>query len=119
MTRVKSATSLPTMSFLIVAGLTWYCTRKIYRVAHRFRHKEGTLAHDIEAATRSRLSPVEAANGFLQIANANMAAAIKRISVAKGYDLRDYVLTSFGGAGAQHACAIARLLGMSRVLCSP
>ncbi len=82
-------------------------------------HKLDRLVDDIDAAIGSRLSPVDAADGFLQIANANMAAAIKRISVAKGYDLRDYVLTSFGGAGAQHACAIARRLGMSRVLCSP
>jgi 5-oxoprolinase (ATP-hydrolysing) len=65
------------------------------------------------------LGSVELAEGFIQIANANMASAIKRISLAKGYDVREYALTTFGGAGAQHACAIARMLGMSRVLCSP
>jgi len=84
-------------------------------VVRRLEH----LAGQVELRTGVPLSPIEAAEGFLEIANANMAAAIKRISVAKGYDLRDYVLTSFGGAGAQHACSIASLLGIARVLCSP
>lgn len=82
-------------------------------------HKLGTLCEEVSAATGSRLGPVELADGFIKIANANMTSAIKRISMAKGYDVREYVLTTFGGAGAQHACAMARMLGMSRVLCSP
>ena len=65
------------------------------------------------------LDPVDLAEGFIKIANANMASAIKRISLAKGYDVREYALTTFGGAGAQHACAVAQTLGISRVLCSP
>jgi 5-oxoprolinase (ATP-hydrolysing) len=68
---------------------------------------------------RTKLSPVELADGFVRIANANMAAAIKRISLAKGYDPARYVLTTFGGAGGQHACAIARTLGIRRILYSP
>jgi len=56
------------------------------------------------------------AEGFLAVANANMAAAIKRVSVAKGYDVREYALVSFGGAGAQHACAVADELGVTRIL---
>ena len=66
-----------------------------------------------------RYTPVELADGFRQIANANMVRAIRRISVAKGYDPADYVLVSFGGAGSQHACALARSLGTPRVLIHP
>ena len=58
--------------------------------------------------------PAEAvAEGFLRIAVENMANAIKKISVQRGYDVTDYCLTVFGGAGAQHACAIADTLGMT------
>ncbi|MFH1108057.1 MAG: hydantoinase B/oxoprolinase family protein [Planctomycetota bacterium] len=77
------------------------------------------LCAEVNAATGSSLSPFELADGFIKIANANMAAAIKRISLAKGYDPAHYVLTTFGGAGAQHACALARTLGITRILCSP
>ena len=66
-----------------------------------------------------RYSPVELADGFRRIANANMVRAIRRISVAKGYDPADYVLVSFGGAGSQHACALARSLGTPKVLIHP
>ena len=64
-------------------------------------------------------TPVELAEGFCAIANANMVRAIRKISVAKGYDPADYTLVTFGGAGAQHACAIARALGTRRVLIHP
>lgn len=64
-------------------------------------------------------TPLELAEGFLQIANANMVRAIRNISVARGYDPADYVLVSFGGAGSQHACAIARSLGIQEVLIHP
>jgi 5-oxoprolinase (ATP-hydrolysing) len=50
--------------------------------------------------------------GFLQIANERMAEAVRRISVREGYDPAHYALVAFGGAGAQHACDLARLLGM-------
>jgi len=86
---------------------------------HAVERKLASLCDEVIANTNSRLEPVDLAQGFVQIANANMAAAIKRISIAKGYDAREYILTTFGGAGAQHACAIARTLGISRVLCSP
>ncbi len=59
------------------------------------------------------------AEGFVRIANANMVRPIRGISVARGYHPRDYVLVTFGGAGAQHACAIARELGMPKVLAHP
>jgi 5-oxoprolinase (ATP-hydrolysing) len=64
-------------------------------------------------------SPDQVAQGFLQVAVANMANAIKRISVQKGHDVGEYVLTTFGGAGAQHACAVADSLGIRTVLVPP
>ncbi len=66
-----------------------------------------------------KYTPLELAEGFVQIANANMVRAIRKISVARGYDPRDYVLVTFGGAGGQHACAMARELGIRRVLSHP
>jgi 5-oxoprolinase (ATP-hydrolysing) len=66
-----------------------------------------------------RYQPLELAEGFLKIANENMVRAIRNISVAKGYDPADYVLVSFGGAGGQHACAIARALGIEKILLHP
>ncbi len=60
-----------------------------------------------------------AAAGFVEVANQRMAEAIRQISVAKGYDLRSHVLVLLGGAAGQHACGIARRLGMREVLCHP
>jgi len=77
------------------------------------------LATEVTKATGRQMAPTELAEGFVQIANANMAAAIKQVSVSRGYDVRDYVLSSFGGAGGQHACAIARILGMTKIHISP
>jgi 5-oxoprolinase (ATP-hydrolysing) len=59
------------------------------------------------------------AEGFLAIAVENMARAIRRISIQRGYDVADYVLACFGGAGGQHACLVADALGMSRVMIHP
>ena len=64
-------------------------------------------------------TPLELAQGYVDIANTTMARAIRKISVARGYDPADYALVTFGGAGAQHACELARSLGMSRVLSHP
>jgi len=64
-------------------------------------------------------SPEEVANGFLRIAVENMANAIKKISVQRGYDVTEYALTCFGGAGGQHACAVADNLGMETVIIHP
>ncbi|HEY4113095.1 MAG TPA: hydantoinase/oxoprolinase family protein, partial [Rhizomicrobium sp.] len=61
----------------------------------------------------------EIADGFIRIAVENMANAIRRISVAKGYDARDYTLNCFGGAGGQHACLVADALGMTRIFIHP
>ena len=59
------------------------------------------------------------ADGFIRIAIENMANAIRRISIAKGYDVRDYALNCFGGAGGQHACLVAEALGIGTVLIHP
>ncbi len=59
------------------------------------------------------------ADGLLQIANDNMVQAIRKVSVAKGYDPSEYALVSFGGAGGQHACGIAERLGIRTVLLHP
>ena len=64
-------------------------------------------------------SPEEIAEGFLKIAVENMANAIKKISVQRGYDVTRYVLNSFGGAGGQHACLVADALGMESILIHP
>ncbi|HVL70892.1 MAG TPA: hydantoinase B/oxoprolinase family protein, partial [Beijerinckiaceae bacterium] len=61
----------------------------------------------------------EVADGLLRIAVANMAEAIKKISVQRGYDVTGYALNCFGGAGGQHACLVADALGMTRVLIHP
>ncbi|MFH2000323.1 MAG: hydantoinase B/oxoprolinase family protein, partial [Planctomycetota bacterium] len=58
----------------------------------------------------------QALEGYLAIANERMAGAIRRISIQRGYDPADYALVAFGGAGGQHACAVAGLLGMERVI---
>jgi 5-oxoprolinase (ATP-hydrolysing) len=77
------------------------------------------LAAEIGGATGRSLSAEQVAQGFVDIANANMANAIKRISVQRGYDVTAYALTVFGGAGGQHACAVADALAMSTVLAHP
>ncbi|MEO0908757.1 MAG: hydantoinase B/oxoprolinase family protein [Pseudomonadota bacterium] len=64
-------------------------------------------------------SAEEVADGFLKIAVENMANAIKKISVQRGYDVTEYALNCFGGAGGQHACAVADALGMETVLIHP
>lgn len=84
---------------------------------------EQRLTELCEQVARSPLgrtyTPVELAQGFVDIANTTMARAIRKISVARGYDPADYALVTFGGAGAQHACQLARSLGMTHVLSHP
>ncbi|OAR27334.1 5-oxoprolinase [Streptomyces sp. ERV7] len=64
-------------------------------------------------------TPEEVAAGFLEIAVLNMANAVKKISVQRGHDVTRYALTSFGGAGGQHACAVADALGVDTVVVPP
>jgi 5-oxoprolinase (ATP-hydrolysing) len=77
------------------------------------------LAAEIEAATGDVRSVAEVADGFLKIAVENMANAIKQISIQRGYDVTEYTLNCFGGAGGQHACLVADALGMTRVFIHP
>jgi 5-oxoprolinase (ATP-hydrolysing) len=77
------------------------------------------LAQTISQATGQVALPEVVAQGFLEIAVEKMASAIKKISVQRGYDVSEYVLCCFGGAGGQHACAIADVLGMTQVFIHP
>ncbi|MFV8751322.1 hydantoinase B/oxoprolinase family protein [Nannocystaceae bacterium ST9] len=84
-------------------------------VARRFAE----LADRIAAATGDRRSPAEVAEGFIEIAVANMAEAIAKISIERGHDLDDHALCCFGGAAGQHACLVADALGMRTVVIHP
>jgi 5-oxoprolinase (ATP-hydrolysing) len=77
------------------------------------------LAQQIHAATGDRRKPEDVAEGFRRIAMENMANAIKKISIQRGYDVTEYALQCFGGAGGQHACDIADTLGMTRIFVHP
>ena len=72
-----------------------------------------------ELATQTGRSAEGVAEGFINIAVQQMANAIKKISVARGYDVTRYTLQCFGGAGGQHACLVADALGMTRVFVHP
>ena len=77
------------------------------------------LADEIAMATGTPTTPEAVAAGALEIAVASMANAIKKISVARGHDVAGYTLQCFGGAGGQHACAVADALGMNEVFIHP
>ncbi|HWI27322.1 MAG TPA: hydantoinase B/oxoprolinase family protein [Stellaceae bacterium] len=81
--------------------------------------KFAELADEIARATGNRRTPASVAEGFLKIAVENMANAIKQISIQRGYDVTEYTLCCFGGAGGQHACLVADALGMKRVYIHP
>lgn len=70
-------------------------------------------------ATDTRLAAEAVAEGFIRIAVQQMANAIKKISVARGYDVTRYLMQCFGGAGAQHACLVAQALGIKQILIHP
>lgn len=77
------------------------------------------IALEVERATGNQLELDRIAEGFLDIAVDNMAAAIRKISIARGHDVTRYTLACFGGAGGQHACRVADALGMERILIHP
>jgi 5-oxoprolinase (ATP-hydrolysing) len=81
--------------------------------------KFAILAGEIEAATGRAQDKRDVAEGFLRIAVANMANAIKQVSVQKGHDVSAFALQCFGGAGGQHACLVADELGMQTVFIHP
>ena len=66
-----------------------------------------------------QLTAEQIAEGYLQVAVENMANAIKKISIQRGYDIRNYVLNCFGGAGGQHACLVADHLAIEKILIHP
>ncbi|MFF3887946.1 hydantoinase B/oxoprolinase family protein [Streptomyces sp. NPDC001914] len=83
------------------------------------RERFAALAQEIHDRTGDARTPEQVAEGYLQIAVANIANAVKRISVQKGHDVTRYALTTFGGAGGQHACRVADSLGIRTVLVPP
>jgi len=83
------------------------------------RQKFAALADEIQQKTGDVRSPEQVAEGFLAIAIETMANAIKKISIQRGYDVNDYTLCCFGGAGGQHACQIADALGMKQIFLHP
>jgi 5-oxoprolinase (ATP-hydrolysing) len=83
------------------------------------RQKFAELAAEIQTKMGDRRSAEQVAAGFLAIAIDRMANAIKKISVQRGYDVTEYTLCCFGGAGGQHACLIAEALGMTQVFLHP
>lgn len=83
------------------------------------RERFTALAREIREQTGDDRTPEQVAEGYLQIAVANIANAVKRISVQKGHDVTRYALTTFGGAGGQHACMVADSLGIRTVLVPP
>ena len=87
--------------------------------ADKVRHDFNNLAQKVSMAQAGEKSAEEIADGFIKIAVENMANAIKKISVQRGYDVTRYALNCFGGAGGQHACLVADALGMTRVLIHP
>lgn len=81
--------------------------------------KFSELADRVNEHYDSSRSPEAIAQGFLDIAVDKMASAIKKVSIQKGHDVSQYTLCSFGGAGGQHACAIAESLGIKRIYIHP
>ena len=83
------------------------------------RRKFSDLAERVSTARGKTVNATEVAEGFLRIAVENMANAIKKISVQRGYDVTEYTLNCFGGAGGQHACLVADALGMTSIFLHP
>ena len=86
---------------------------------HIVERRLADLSRRVAEATAQTISPHELAAGFIRIANTQMAAAIRTISVHQGEDPRNHVLSAFGGAAPQHACALAAELGMRRIMIHP
>ncbi|VXD13281.1 hydantoinase B/oxoprolinase family protein [Planktothrix paucivesiculata] len=84
-------------------------------VQQKFRE----LALEIHTQTADNRTSEQVATGFITIAVENMANAIKKISLQRGYDISNYTLCCFGGAGGQHACLIADTLGMKQIFIHP
>jgi len=83
------------------------------------KKKFTALAQEISLETMKTVTPSAVAEGFLSIAVESMANAIKKISVQRGYDVSNYALSCFGGAGGQHACLVADRLGIKKIHLHP
>ena len=83
------------------------------------QEKFAALARSVSDLTGQEHTPEALAQGFIKIAVENMANAIKKISVQRGYDVTNYTLCCFGGAGGQHACLVADALGMQQIVIHP
>ncbi len=81
--------------------------------------KFAALTQHVNAALGKDFSATQLAEGFIALAVDNMARAIRKISVERGFDITDYTLACFGGAGGQHACLVAEALGMSKIHIHP
>lgn len=81
--------------------------------------KFADLTAKINKEIKQEFSVSHVAKGFLQVANESMAEAIKKISIQRGFDVRDHVLCCFGGAAGQHACAVADVLDVKKILIHP
>ena len=82
-------------------------------------HEFSALAAEVADVQQEPVTAEAVAEGFLRIAVENMANAIKKVSVQRGYDVTEYTLNCFGGAGGQHACLVADALGMQRIFLHP
>lgn len=74
------------------------------------------LILNVKKATGKAPSKISVLLGFLQIANEKMAEAVKKVSIQQGHDPKEYALVSFGGAGGQHACSLATMLGIRKII---
>ena len=93
--------------------------RAVSRTCRSTRTRVRNAFTDLAQKVGGGRKPEEIADGFIKIAVENMANAIKKISVQRGYDVTRYALNCFGGAGGQHACLVADALGMTKVLIHP
>lgn len=74
------------------------------------------LAKDIKAQVKSDMGPDEIAWGFIKVANETMSRPIRALTEARGYAAHKHILSAFGGAAGQHACSIAKTLGIKTIL---
>ncbi|MBU1140335.1 MAG: hydantoinase B/oxoprolinase family protein, partial [Proteobacteria bacterium] len=87
----------------------------IKAVTQAFHKLTDQINNDLVKIGLAGKSPEDVALGFLEVANETMIRPIREISVMRGYDIKEHVLSCFGGAGGQHACAIATTLGINRI----
>ena len=86
-------------------------------ISQRASHALRALAEALHIGPRTELTEVQVlAKGVKDVVNAQMERALRVISVERGYDPREFVFVSFGGAGGVHACELAQLMGMNTIL---